>query len=145
MASHHVFSKLETPCIGICSTIYGDDVCRGCFRSCQEVIDWNTYTDEQKLAILDTLNERITSLLKDKLEIFDEALLKSKCEQYNVKIRPTWHSLTWAHALLREGIHQIKTPENFGIRFLGIYQNMRIPQFVEKIDDEIYRVSHCAL
>lgn len=143
--THNRFSKLETPCIGICSTIYGDDVCRGCFRSYQQVIDWNTYTDTQKLAILDDLNERIIDILNNKIEIFDEALLKSKCDQYNVRIRPTWNPLTWAHALLREGIHQIKNPENFGIRFLGIYKEMRIPQFIEQIDDEIYRVSHRTL
>ncbi len=42
----------DSPCIGICSsTNVGDDICRGCGRTAQEVIEWNTYTNEQKIAI----------------------------------------------------------------------------------------------
>lgn len=42
----------DSPCIGICSsTNVGDDICIGCGRTAQEVIDWNTYTDEQKIRI----------------------------------------------------------------------------------------------
>ncbi len=43
---------LDSPCVGICSaTALGDEVCIGCGRTFQEVIDWNTYSDEQKIAI----------------------------------------------------------------------------------------------
>lgn len=42
----------DSPCIGICSsTNLGDDVCVGCGRTAQEVIEWNTYTDEKKISI----------------------------------------------------------------------------------------------
>lgn len=43
---------LDSPCIGICSsTNCGDEICIGCGRSAQEVIEWNSYSDEQKIAI----------------------------------------------------------------------------------------------
>ncbi len=38
-----------TPCAGRCSTVFGDSVCRGCRRFNHEVIQWNTYTPEQRL------------------------------------------------------------------------------------------------
>ena len=42
----------DSPCIGICSaTSFGDAICIGCGRTFEEVIAWNTYTDEQKSAI----------------------------------------------------------------------------------------------
>lgn len=42
----------DSPCIGICSsTNLGDDICVGCGRTAQEVIDWNSYTDSQKIEI----------------------------------------------------------------------------------------------
>lgn len=42
----------DTPCIGICSaTALGDAICVGCGRTFEEVIEWNTYTDEQKTLI----------------------------------------------------------------------------------------------
>ena len=43
---------MDSPCVGICSaTALGDDVCIGCGRSFDEVRLWNTYTDEEKMAI----------------------------------------------------------------------------------------------
>lgn len=45
-------SLTDTPCIGVCSaTALGDEICRGCGRTFDEVILWNTFTDEQKKAI----------------------------------------------------------------------------------------------
>ncbi len=42
----------DSPCVGICSsTNLGDEVCIGCKRTAQEVIDWNSYSNEQKIAI----------------------------------------------------------------------------------------------
>lgn len=47
----------DSPCIGVCSaTALGDEICIGCGRTFQEVIDWNTYSDEQKIAI----NQRLS-------------------------------------------------------------------------------------
>ncbi len=42
----------DSPCIGICSsTNLGDEICIGCKRTAQEVIDWNSYSDLQKIEI----------------------------------------------------------------------------------------------
>jgi predicted Fe-S protein YdhL (DUF1289 family) len=42
----------DSTCVGICSsTNVGDEICIGCGRNAQEVIDWNAYTDEQRIAI----------------------------------------------------------------------------------------------
>lgn len=51
----------DSPCIGICSTTnLGDDICLGCGRTAQEVIDWNTYSDAQKIAINKRLQQSRT-------------------------------------------------------------------------------------
>lgn len=41
----------RTPCIGICSTTYGDLVCRGCKRFAHEIVGWNGYDREQRGAV----------------------------------------------------------------------------------------------
>ena len=46
-----------SPCIGICSTTYGDLVCRGCKRFAHEVVGWNGYAKQQRAAILQRLAE----------------------------------------------------------------------------------------
>ena len=42
---------IKTPCVGLCSTVYGDLVCRGCKRYHHEVIQWNGYNAEEKQAV----------------------------------------------------------------------------------------------
>lgn len=55
--------ETDSPCVGICSTSNcGDDICIGCGRTAMEVIEWNTYTDEQKIAINQRLLAARTSV-----------------------------------------------------------------------------------
>jgi predicted Fe-S protein YdhL (DUF1289 family) len=49
-----------SPCVGICSTSFGDDVCFGCQRTYVEVIQWNSMSDEEK----DRVNQRLRLLDK---------------------------------------------------------------------------------
>ena len=41
----------DAPCIAICSTSQGDDVCKGCGRGVDEVRDWPAYTPAEKRAV----------------------------------------------------------------------------------------------
>lgn len=50
------------PCVGRCSHNVGDDLCRGCGRTIDEVRDWNTYTPEVKAALMIELAERRSNL-----------------------------------------------------------------------------------
>ena len=40
--------RRPTPCVGICSTTYGDLVCRGCKRFAHEIVQWNGYDEDQQ-------------------------------------------------------------------------------------------------
>ncbi|MBJ7379156.1 MAG: DUF1289 domain-containing protein [Polynucleobacter sp.] len=40
----------DSPCIGICSTLY-DDTCRGCGRTLLEVSNWVFMTPDEKKAV----------------------------------------------------------------------------------------------
>ena len=46
-----------SPCIGVCSTTYGDLVCRGCHRFAHEVSEWNGYSDAQRVAVRRRLDQ----------------------------------------------------------------------------------------
>ena len=54
----------RTPCVGICSTTYGDLVCRGCKRFAHEIVQWNGYDAAQQ----DAVRERLTRLRDEILE-----------------------------------------------------------------------------
>ena len=45
--------KVKTPCIGRCTCTLGDDICKGCGRTADQVRDWNGYSDAEKSAIIE--------------------------------------------------------------------------------------------
>ena len=41
----------DTPCTGHCSTALGDDVCRSCLRTFDEITRWVEMGDEERRAV----------------------------------------------------------------------------------------------
>ena len=41
----------DSPCIGYCSTAFGADLCAGCGRTADEVLQWIFMTEQEKQAI----------------------------------------------------------------------------------------------
>jgi predicted Fe-S protein YdhL (DUF1289 family) len=52
----------DTPCIAICSTSNGDDVCKGCGRSFYEVTNWITMTEPEKAEVWQRIEAERTAL-----------------------------------------------------------------------------------
>ena len=49
--------RSSTPCLGICSTTFGDEVCKGCKRFAHEIVSWTKYFEEREI-----INDRIENL-----------------------------------------------------------------------------------
>ena len=79
-----LFHSIRTPCIGVCSTGIGDSVCRGCKRFDHEVILWNGYTHDQKVAIDIRLDELLTQVVSLRLRIVDEPLLQKQLQTQQI-------------------------------------------------------------
>lgn len=47
-----VLSRPETPCRGVCSHCVGDEICRGCGRTIEEVREWGAYAPEKRKSIM---------------------------------------------------------------------------------------------
>jgi len=65
----------RTPCIGICSTTYGDLVCRGCKRFAHEIVGWNGYDREQRGAVWTRLLTLRGGATRHFVEVIDADLL----------------------------------------------------------------------
>ena len=48
---------VKSPCIEVCS-LNDQDVCIGCYRTANEIIEWFSASDERKRAILSAISER---------------------------------------------------------------------------------------
>ena len=54
-------SEFSTPCIGVCQ-YDNEDICRGCFRTLDEISNWALMTEEERKEIMKKLNQRAESL-----------------------------------------------------------------------------------
>ena len=68
-------NRTRTPCVGICSTTYGDEVCRGCKRFSFEVINWNGFTPEERESVWKRLEKLKTQIMSSRLQILEPELL----------------------------------------------------------------------
>jgi predicted Fe-S protein YdhL (DUF1289 family) len=53
----------ESPCVGHCTTVLGDEVCRSCLRTFDEITRWVGMSEEERRAV----NRRI-AVLANKLQ-----------------------------------------------------------------------------
>lgn len=45
----------ESPCVWYCTTVLGDDVCRSCLRTFEEITRWVEMNDDERCSV----NQRI--------------------------------------------------------------------------------------
>lgn len=136
-----MLKKTETPCIGICSTIYGDEVCRGCKRFYQEIIDWNGFSDKSKIAILARLDEQISQIMQCFVTITDATKLKAKLDKHRVRYHLDHSPYTWAYHLLREGADKLSQIEKYGINCHPLHQTKTLTQLFHEIDEALYQLA----
>ncbi len=88
-------AAIKTPCIGHCSTVFGDGVCRGCLRYVHEVIDWNRYSEDHKNVIWQRLERQIMQVLPRYVSIHDPRLIDEAVERHRLPYRSAnpWHNV----------------------------------------------------
>ena len=94
-------NKASTPCLGICSTTYGDNVCKGCKRFVHEVINWNKYSIPEKELVNNRLEDFKLTVLQERLSIINPDLLASKLRENGINFNDSLNPLTWVFDLLR--------------------------------------------
>ena len=108
-------NRASTPCLGICSTTYGDNVCKGCKRFVHEVISWNKYTTKERELINLRLESFKVKILADRFTVHDPALLASKLENNGIIFNQSLDHLTWIFDLLRATGSQKIDLSDFGV------------------------------
>lgn len=66
----------RTPCVGICSTTYGDLVCRGCKRFAHEIVQWNGFDADQRQAVWQRLLTLRAGAVAATVDLQDEQQLR---------------------------------------------------------------------
>ena len=132
--------SVKTPCIGVCSTVFGDEVCRGCKRFQHEIIKWNAYDDIEKKSVLNRLELLKVQIMQSKVLIIDEDLLRSKLHEYKVKFDEDSDSLCWVFDLLRSGSQSIADPSEFGFDLINS-SVLNLSELKKVMEEELFQLS----
>jgi predicted Fe-S protein YdhL (DUF1289 family) len=132
MVKHEVISS---PCVGFCSTTYGDDYCKGCYRHFQQVISWESFNDEKKHEFYQKIAPIVTEVMGYSIEIEDQKLFEQACLIYHVRIPKDLSKHYQIYHLLQKSIKRRKTES------LGLKNNttMSWSELYRYLDKKIYQ------
>lgn len=132
---------IKTPCIGLCSTVYGDLVCRGCKRFHHEVINWNGYDEQAKRAVWLRLEQLLVQVMTGKVEVFDPDALRGQMVARKIRFVPHQSEYCWAYQLIARGARVINQLEMYGMVLLPEFRDWGLPELRDAIDREFFLLS----
>ena len=132
--------RSSTPCLGICSTTYGDDVCRGCKRFIHEVINWNSYSNDEKEIVNSRLEEFKVTILSHRFKVTDAELLSSKLKEHAINFNDALDPITWIFDLLRASSQDLDL-ELFGLELLPDHRTFSLSSIKDEINNELFELS----
>lgn len=133
--------RIKTPCIGLCSTVYGDLVCRGCKRFHHEIVNWNAYGEEERQAVISRLEALLVQVVAAKLVVFDADLLRQQLERRHIGFAPQQSPYCWAYRLLARGARAIHRLEAYGVALQPEHRELTLIEVRDDIDHEYFLLS----
>ncbi|MDX1805096.1 MAG: DUF1289 domain-containing protein [Alcanivorax sp.] len=134
-------NRIRTPCIGVCSTVFGDTVCRGCRRFSHEVVDWNGYSDEQKQIVWRRLDLLLTQVVDNYFVVCDAAQLAEQLDFQNLRYQTQLSPQGWVPELLKAAGQQRIDYRLFGLRALPAASGQTPRQLYDQISAECHALA----
>ena len=134
--------RSSTPCLGICSTTFGDEVCKGCKRFSHEIVSWTKYSLEEREIVNDRLEKFKVQILQHRFEIIDQDLFESRLEEMAINFNHSLDPLTWIFDLFRAAGSQSFDIESFGIKQLYQFDPKTIRDEINKELLELSEAHH---
>ena len=132
-------NRTRTPCVGICSTTYGDDVCRGCKRFSFEVINWNAFTRYCRDWWGLSYQMLKSQIMASRLKVFDSKKLEESIKHFQLKIKDDLNDLSKAFEVIKQVSESFDNLDEFGIDVFE--KNKSLTFLKEEIESELYTLS----
>nr|WP_300312545.1 DUF1289 domain-containing protein [Halomonas sp.] len=107
--------RIVSPCVGLCSTTVGDNVCRGCQRHDGEILRWPSFSTEQREQRMRELDQMRSDAASRFVEVVDAGQLEQQLLRHRIRFRQEQPALSRVVELLRVGRQQIKEVGRYGI------------------------------
>lgn len=105
----------ESPCIGFCSTVYGDDVCRGCNRYFEEVIHWERLSSEDKDKAIERIHAVLRQAVSEYVTVVNQDMLNAQLAKHQVPLPEVDSAEARVLALFYFGSHFMSNISAYGL------------------------------
>ena len=134
-------NRSSTPCIGICSTTFGDDVCKGCKRFSHEITNWGKFSTDERAVVNSRLEQFKTTILEEKFTISDCELFESKMNEFSINFNSSLDPITWIFDLLRASSNKDLNVNDFGVEILPAFSDLSLIELRDLINQEMLQLS----
>ena len=134
-------NRSSTPCIGICSTTFGDDVCKGCKRFSHEITNWGKFSTDERAVVNSRLEQFKTTILEEKFTISDSGLFESKMNEFSINFNSSLDPITWIFDLLRASSNKDLNVNDFGVEILPAFSDLSLIELRDLINQEMLQLS----
>ena len=134
-------NRSSTPCIGICSTTFGDDVCKGCKRFSHEITNWGKFSTDERAVVNSRLEQFKTTILEEKFSISDSELFESKMNEFSINFNSSLEPITWIFDLLRASSNKDLNLNDFGVEILPAFSDLSLIELRDLINQEMLQLS----
>lgn len=133
--------RTRTPCVGRCSTTYGDLVCRGCKRFAHEIVSWNAYDDSSKDAVWQRLLMLRDQVVAGRIEVVDRQLLEAQLLHHRIVFAAGDSDASRVWLLLWRGARHMRALAPYGLRALPPFDACSPLELRDLIDSDCQRLS----
>ena len=134
-------NRSSTPCIGICSTTFGDDVCKGCKRFSHEITNWGKFSTDERAVVNSRLEQFKITILEEKFTISDSNLFESKMNEFSINFNSSLEPITWIFDLLRASSNKDLNVNDFGVEILPAFSDLSLIELRDLINQEMLQLS----
>lgn len=133
--------RTRTPCVGRCSTTYGDLVCRGCKRFAHEVVHWNRYPDQAKDAVWRRLLMLRDQVVRGRVTVIDAFRLEQQLRRHRVVFAAADSDASRVWLLLWRGARHMRDLAAYGLAAEPPCDALSPVQLRDLIDADYQRLS----
>ncbi len=129
------------PCVGRCSTVYGDPICRGCKRFMSEVLFWNQLSLKQRKNIWLRLDQLAIRIMPQFVIIFDSEMLVHFLKTQGIRFPKHLSQESWALHCIENWPKDLDRLHHAGISLIQNSPIQNIKQLQINIQKNIYALS----
>lgn len=133
--------RIKTPCVGVCSTTFGDTVCRGCRRFLHEVVNWNGYSEAEKAIVWQRLDKFMALVVNNYFIVTDAVRLQTQLEYQNIRFQPQLSPEGWVPELLKAAGQQLIDWQEYGLTATGQAEGATPRQLYDRIGVELHALA----